>query len=678
MTTITLDFETRSACDLKQCGAFVYSEHPTTEVICLYFCTRSEKLFRWLPGDPEPEWLRGWLADGGLFECHNISFDRMIWSNIMVAQWGWPEVPPEQWRDTMAVCGRKSIPLDLDAASKLLGLPVVKDTEAQKALHRIMKPITVKRGQEKQFIERDAEPETYQKVYDYCGVDTRAQMHLGRRLGSLEPREQEIWFLNQRMNQRGLALDLEFAADCQAVVDDALAPLAEKFADFTGGCKAGSPKLREHLNAMLPEEQHFPNLKKETVEEALAGDLPDSVRELLEMRSALTSASIKKLKAMRRCVNNDGRARGLLQYHAATTGRDGGRLLQPQNFPRGSVEFGKDLNGDPVPPWEMLIPLIRTRDAAFIGAELAHMEKNISPAYAHLTAPVSAAASALRHCLVAGPGNLLVSGDFSTIEVRVVLALAGQQDKIDLIASGVDPYCDMAEKIFGYAVNKKDNPKERQDGKAAVLGLGFQMGVDKFWRKDFKGRPRELVKRIVDVYRKEWAPEVPKLWYGLQEASTRCVWDRVPVEFNGMEYRIEDEWLTCRLPSGRKLYYFRPRQVKRHMPWSTPEKPDIREGWTYIAKKMGTVRTIQAYGGLLAENCTQAVARDILYDRALVADREGFPLVLTVHDEMVCETPEARADWPTLQQIMEEPPAWAKQLGVPIASEGWVGERYRK
>lgn len=680
----TIDFESRSACDLKKCGAWVYSQHPTTEVLCLWFCWHDGRVERWLPGEPMPAWLPVAIEGGVVFECHGALFERSMWANQMIKVWHWPDIPPEQWHDTQAVCARKAIPLDLEHASKLLGLEVKKNEAGAAALQKICKPVS----KTKFYFNED--PDLLALVTgDYGRDDTLSQMHLSKRLGYLEPRERDIWLLNQRMNLRGLQIDLKFAADCQAVYDKATAPIARTFADITGGMKPGSPKLKDLLNEAIGDAcPHFPNMKKETVEEALKEwDLPDAVRSLVEMRSALTSASVKKLRSMRDCSGSDGRARGLIQYHAATTGRDGGRLLQPQNFPRGSVELGKDLDGTPVPPWEFLIPAIQSRDAAFIGANLAHLEEHISEEFREMLAPVSAVTSALRSCLVAGKGRFLCAGDFSTIEVRVLLGIAGQHDKLKMIADGLDPYLDFADDVEPLGLSgdtkqdKKTFAKVRQDiGKPGVLGCGFQMGADKLWRKDGKGRwGMDTAERIIQTYRKEWAPEVPKLWYGLQEASTKAVWDRRPQEYNGIVYALEDGWLTCRLPSDRKLYYFNPRKTKRHMPWSTEENPDIRDGWSYTAKKQGKLVTVDAYGGLLTENVVQAGARDVMYDRALVADAEGLPLVLTVHDENVTEPEAHRSDAEKcLQQIMEDAPAWARALGIPIAAECWVGDRYRK
>lgn len=663
---VTLDFETRSACDLKKCGAWVYSEHPTTEPICLWFATGEGRTFLWRPTDPEPPWLRSAIERGAIFEAHNVLFEKGMWKNVMVDRYGWPAIPEEQWFDTMASCARRAIPLDLGDASTVLNLPVVKDYEGQQALMKICKPT----GKKKTFNE---DPELYARVIDYGKADVLSQQALGRRLGTLEPSEMAIWRLNQRMNARGISLDLRFANDCQAVVDAAMPKLDGAFQKLVG-CRAGQ------RDKVLQWAQQFgvpiPNLKKETVEDLLKKDLPEPLYKALRLRGAITSTSIAKLASMRRVTSGDGRARGLIQYHGATTGRDAGRLLQPQNFPRGTVEFGKDEDGNDVHSWDVLVPAIQTRDAEYVSMLLPADERD--PELADLCAPIEAVSSALRFCLVAGPGKMLCSGDLSTIEVRVVLAIAGQRDKLDLIAKKEDPYCNMASTIHGRPIDKKKDPAERQDGKRAVLGLGFQMGADKFQKKDFKDRPIEFVQKVVDLYRKEWAPEVPKLWYGLQEASTKAVWDRRPQEFNGIVYELEDEWLTCRLHSGRKLWYFRPRKVRKEMPWSTEEKPDIRPGWTYLAKKMGRLATIYAYGGLLTENVVQATARDILYERALVADAEGYPLVLTVHDENVTEVDEGRTFESGLQQIMEDAPAWARALGIPLAAEGWTDRRYHK
>lgn len=644
---VVIDFETRSAADLKKCGAWKYSEHPTTEPLCLGYSIDGGPAELWRPGTSAAA-LHDAIAAGAWVVAHNALFERSIWTNVMVPRYGWPEVPPEQWYDTMASCARRALPLDLDKASVFLRLDHQKGDN--RALMKLCKP-NKKTGS---FIE---DPALLAEVEEYCQKDVMTEGALLRRLRFVERPELEIWRLNQRMNLRGLQLDLDFAADCQAVVDAAMGPLQDKFRALVG-CDAGQ---RDRFLEWLEPRHKLPNLQAETVKAIMEGDLPPEVREALEWRDAITSTSVKKLAAMRACAARDGRARGLIQYHGATTGRDAGRLLQPQNFPRGVVEFGKDEDGVEVPPWDVLVPAIQSRDPELVAALTG-------------VGPIDAVSSALRHVIVAAPGKLLVAGDFSTIEARVVLALAGQHDRLELVRTGQDMYCDLASVVLRRPINKKDHKRERQDiGKPTVLGCGFGMGADKFHARYMKKEPFDLAKQCVDTYRKEWAPKVPKLWYGLEEAAAKAVWDRRPASFAGCTYAIEDEWLTCRMPSGRKLYYFHPRQARVQTPWGEP-----KAGWTYVAKKLGQVQTVHAYGGLLTENVVQALARDLLYDRALVAEREGFPLVLTVHDEIVCEVEEARADPNALHAIMEDAPEWARELGAPVGAECWAGERYRK
>jgi DNA polymerase len=287
---------------------------------------------------------------------------------------------------------------------------------------------------------------------------------------------------------------------------------------------------------------------------------------------------------------------------------------------------------------------------------------------------IETVASGLRHALVAAEGDEFVCGDFASIEARIVLALAGQHDKTALLASGADVYLDMAGAIFGRPVVKSETPL-RQIGKNTVLGCGFQMGAAKFLARYCQGRTLEFAKSVIDAYRTVWAPLVPKLWYGLQDAATRAVWDRTPNEAFGVVYALEDRWLTALLPSGRKLWYYNPQPVTRAMPW---DKNDIRPAFTYQAWKNGHLVTVTAYGGLLTENVVQALARDLLVSAMFKCRAENIPIVLTVHDEILAEVDKRRQAEQMLKQIMEDRDPWAIELKVPVLSECWSGGRYHK
>ena len=307
---------------------------------------------------------------------------------------------------------------------------------------------------------------------------------------------------------------------------------------------------------------------------------------------------------------------------------------------------------------------------------------------------VETVVSSLRHIIIPSPGRELVVGDFAGIQARIALAAAGQHDKTALMASGADVYIDMACEIFTMPkpdwskgkdhfkplvkAFKEQHNEKRQYGKNSILGLGFQMGAKKFLKRYCKGKDLDFAQGVVDTYRDEWAPEVPKLWRGLEDAARDTVWHRTPHSAYGVEFRLEDMWLTARLPSGRKLHYFNPQPVKKEMPWSTEEEPDTRRAWTFQAKKTGKWVTVDAFGGLLTENLASALARDLLVNGMFKAEKNGLPIVLTVHDEIVSDAEKRPDNATVLRQCMEDIPDWAHAMKIPVEAETWAGDRYRK
>ncbi len=661
MKQIVLDFETASNCDLKKAGAWRYAEDPTTEILCLAFEYEGIEEC-WLPNHRTAEGDLLELANNPevIFVTHNAGFEKAIWRRIMVPDYHFPDIPNSRWADTMAVAAMKALPQDLDGLVRALRLPAVKDL-AGSALTRNMSKAHKKTGR----LDRSAE--TLARVYSYCEQDVRAERGVLDRLGDLPPPERNVWLLDQRINERGVRLDMPFVYACQRIVDDASEPLAKEFEDITGGLGFGQvakvKKWLQDLNVWLPD------LRKETVAQALGSDpdfgiedwedpfpMPPQAQRALSIRQLVGSASVKKLASMDACVCSDGRAHGLLQYHGAGPGRWAGRILQPQNFPRPTL---KDESKKPVPV-EAIVGALMTGDYEYV-------EATIGPA-------VEAVISGLRHALIPAPGRTFLSGDFSQVEARIVLALAGQHDKVQLFVTG-KPYIDMAEQIYRRKISKENDLQEYTIGKSAVLGCGFQMGGPKFKARYSPKNSLEFAENVVRVYRKEWAPLVPFVWAELQEAAVRTAWDKTPHEAYGVLYQLEDGWMTARLPSGRKLWYWNPQPIRRAMPW---DETDIRPAWTYQAMKMGQFKTIDAFGGLLTENVVQGLARDLLVAAMFRLEKNGFPLVLTVHDEALAEPLEKDVDEKAFEQIMCEPTSWSKQLQIPVAVETWSGERYRK
>jgi DNA polymerase bacteriophage-type len=441
--------------------------------------------------------------------------------------------------------------------------------------------------------------------------------------------------------------------------------MGEAIAEFVQLTDGVSPfqvqKTRDWLKAR---EWTLPNLDSETVSDALElARLPDDVRRVLEIRQLTAATSLKKLNAMLACVGDDGRARGLLQYHGATTGRWSGQLIQPQNFPRPTLEVGVN------------------------PEELAAAVKSGDPERLRCWGkPIDVLVTGLRHALAAAEGKVFGAGDFSMIECCVLLALAGQQDKCDLITQGADVYRDMAATIYGldraaFMAIPEDqlSPEEteqRRIGKNGVLSSGYQIGAEGFYRRfcrHIEGG-RELAVRIVGAYRNQWAPAVPRLWRDLEGAARRAMQHpgqpaaaRCGVVYQ-LTTRVGLPCLICALPNGKLLHYANAR-IDGADKWGRPR-------WVYNAYRQGQWREVAPYGGQLTENVVSALARELLVHAMFALEAAGYPIVFTVHDEIVVEHPDIAKE--TMEQIMSERPAWAEKLGVPVKVKAWVGKRYAK
>jgi DNA polymerase len=517
------------------------------------------------------------------------------------------------------------------------------------------------------------------RVARYCQSDVEVEDALLRRINFLPPEEQAIWQLDQTINERGLHLDVPLIQAMRRIANDAIVPLAKEFSGLTGleftqtgavrawvesrGVPLGD--LRKETIARLlgdddgEEDAEVEDQDEGDEEDGAQVDLPKDVRRALSIRQLIGSASIKKLPKMEAMVCHDGRARRLLAYHAAHTGLWGGRLLQPQNFPRGTIrEIGVD--GKKVSPdIDSLVSSLMTGDPEYVEAVYGP--------------PVETVVSSLRHTLVAAPGHVYLAGDYSSIQARLVLALAGEHEITARMAAGFSPYLDMATDIYGRPITKLD-VEEYTIGKNTVLGCGFQMGDKTFHRRYCPLQPLSFATTCIRTYRDDWAPGVPAVWAALEEAALDCVWDAVTTEAYGIQFKREDRWLTARLHSGRKLWYYDPKAGYKKMPWSTEERPDIRRAWSF-ASNHGRK---DMYGGLITQNVISGMARDLLVDAMFKAEAEGLPLVLNVHDQLLCEVEPDRADTKLIDSLMCDVAGWARALKVPVQADCWAGERFRK
>ena len=716
---VTLDFETASSVPggLKGAGASAYWEHFSTEILCLCWITDNGAEYSWVPGvnDDALDWLR-YLAENPdcIFEAHGAEFEQAGWHYVMVQKLGMPELPPERWDCTKARCRYYGLPGGLDKASKVLGLDEQKDMEGSKLTIALSEPMTqvawmAKRPEgvtQAEWKRRfpvgtfDRSPETIERVVRYCFQDDKTEDALSKRIGPLTPYERKVWVLDQKMNQRGLLIDRQYILACKAVVAEATKPLRKEFQQTTGleptqtkalvaWCRAnGAPQVdslaKDKLKTLgvkgLETDEEDDDDEVPTSHEMPPGTLPAHVYRVLSIRAVLGSASIAKLDRMLLCANNDGRIRNYVEYHVAGTGRWAGRLFQPQNFPRGKIEGGHDP--------EQLVQAILMATASPAAAT-----SYINAVYGD---PIAAVASGLRHALVAGDGSLFNTGDFASIEARVVLALAGQYDRCDeLVKLGSGVYLKVAESIYNVpegtwsgseeriAKAKKEHIVEYTIGKNTFLGCGFGMGWKTYRDRYCADQPEQFAKDAINTYRKKVAPLVPKLWggpmyggHGLEDAALLAMQTRGRAEAYGIEYIWHSYALECRLPDGQIMWYHGATLDQRAMPWD-PNGPKY-PAWFYMAWKLGQWRRVWAYGALLTENAVQKLARGLLCEAMHRLEANNLPLVLTVHDECMSEVPAERSDHKLYEQIMAEPTAYARAIKIPIAVEGWAGLRYKK
>lgn len=667
MRYVVADFETASRGDLQKIGAWKYAADMSTFPLCLSLKvvvdniprpTRvlTEKQMHAL----DPELVELAKDPETIFVAHNASFEQGMWHFHMVPM-GYAPLPPERWHDTMAVAGMKGLPLGLDALVTALELPVKKDMEGHRLMLTMCKPDRI--GGWSQHNDMNLP-----RLYDYCGEDANAQYGVYVATKGLGAAERHTWVLDQCINQRGIKIDVEFVDACMDVLDQVRVPMTEKFKEITGGLK---PTQREKvLNWVNDQGVRMDNMRKATLDAILDPDdefdigdldepLPYHVHEVLSLRRSLASSSVSKLQRMLACAGADGRVRYTTQYHGARTGRDAGRLIQIQNYPRGEIGDRQGLTAD------LLADAILTRDVEYIreiwGDDI-----------------FSAIISSLRSCIVPEKGKVLVAGDYAAVEARNLLSMAGQHDRVEQMHAGLDVYSETASLIFKRPINRKlpGDHKEGQIGKNTFLGSGYGLGPVGFRARFAPKESIELAKMAIDAYRKEVAPMVPKFWYGLWEASVAAVYcsHAKTYSYVGIEFRKEEnDFLTMRLPNGKKIYYHRPRKAITYDP-----QGNERPSWTYMSYQGKKFRRHQAWHGMVTADCIQGSARELIMGAMKRAEKEGLNTIFKVHDELVFEENDRPDIVQIVKQIMEDVEPWALERRFKVKAEVEKMVRYRK
>lgn len=658
MHHLSIDLETYRSVPIAKAGAQKYIQSPDFEILLFAYSLDGGdvQIIDLAQGELLPQWLASALSDPQYIKhAYNASFEWGCLSKFMGT------LPIDQWRCTMfhgLYCGYTA---GLDATGKALGLPADKQKlSTGKALIRYFcvpcAPTKTNGGRTRNYPRHD--PAKWALFKEYCIGDVTTEMEILHRLENfpVPPELEKQWQTDVLINARGVAVDMDMVRGALWIGETTRDQLTEEAVTLSGLDNPNSVKqLMQWLEEELDEE--LTDLRKDTVSRLLNGNLTnDTARRMLEIRQELGKTSTKKYNAIEAAVCADGRVRGLLQFYGANrTGRWAGRLVQVQNLPRTYVE-----------PLPLARDLVKCRKTASLRALFGSVPDTLS--------------QLIRTSFIAEPGNALVDADFSAIEARVISWLAGESWRLDVFRTHGKIYEASASQMFGVPLEriKKGNPEYalRQKGKVAELALGYQgstgalikmgaldMGLTEAELPDIVNRWRDANKRIRD------------LWYSMEAAAVQVIQTGQPVGLRSLVLAREMDagnnldFLTIRLPSGRKLYYAHPSLGQNQ--WG---KPSI----TYMGMDQTTKKwkLIETYGGKLVENCVQAIARDCLAEAIERLEAANYPVVFHVHDEVVVECTAERASLDDIAAIMGQPVSWAPDL--PLGADGWVGAFYKK
>ena len=657
MSKMSVDIETYSSIHLSKTGVYRYVEAPDFDILLIGFsidgspvevidCTarhnnyeEERKMVQFKKHLYDPECIK---------KAFNANFERTC-----LAKWLGKEMPPEEWRCTMIKCLTMGLPGNLAGAGMALGLPEdkLKDPQGKALIQYFSKPCKPTRvnGQRTRNLP-EHDPDKWKLYIEYNRQDVVTEMAIDSKLEIYKTTEteQELWNLDQRMNDHGVRIAVDMVdkiVDYDTVRKEELQKEAQ---EITGLANPNSlAQLKTWLN-----DQGMPmtSVTKDTISAALSLQyIPDNVRRVLEIRTALGKTSTAKYSTMLDAVCEDHRLRGILQFYGANrSGRWAGRLVQTHNLARNSLEdldLARELavDGD----FDTMQTLFG--ETAFVFSEL------------------------VRTAFIPSEGCRFVVSDFSAIEARVISWIAGEEWRLQAFREGKDIYCETASQMYKVPVVKHGlNGELRQKGKVAELACGYQGGVGAMKRMDREGSiPEEELQAVVDSWRNA-NPKIVKLWRLCEIAVRTAIEEHRTVRLqHGLEFSYINHNLFIKLPGGRKLCY-----------WDTKLKMDPRDGREHIVymgvnqetKQWGETET---YGGKLVENIVQATARDCLAVAMTRVSKLGYKIVMHVHDEMIVDVPvEDTGALDTINACMAEPIDWAPDL--PLKGDGYETTFYKK
>jgi DNA polymerase bacteriophage-type len=640
----SIDFETRSHIDLTDRGLDIYANDNTTEVLCIAYGSNPNNVRVIDSVFTQNFPLLDHVRNGGKIQAWNAMFEYAIWNCVCVPKYGWPPLKLTQCIDTMAIAAANNIPQSLDDAGAFMDSEHKKDAIGRRLIQKLCKP------NNKGVFNED--PELLAQLFEYCAQDVRTEMAIGSVLRPLSDVEQEVWELTQRVNLRGVPVDPQELHNAVLAVGRAQDAIDNELLALTG-CK---PSERAKLLAWLNEQgAEMADMTAETVTNKLVTTnfnnlfSGEDVKRALELRQEGSQTSVAKYAKMME-IQREGKIRNTLVYHGASTGRWASRGgLNLQNIARPTLEDGEI---------ERAIPRV------FNGG----------------VGTMSELSSLVRSAISAPSGKTFIDVDFSSIENRVGVWLAGQTDKVDLFRQGLDEYKTFASSSLYKVPYDEVTKDQRQVAKSAVLGAMFGQGA-KGLVKYAEGMGVKITetqaKNAVENYRASYS-KVKNLWALCEIAAIDAV-QNPGIAFSAghkIKMKVAKQALWMQLPSGRLICWQRPQLELLTTPWGSQKMGvTIHSQNTYT--RQWTRNSL--IGSSIFQSAVQGTARDFLANAMLNLELNGYEVINSIHDEVLLLADEEGAEEALendVMHIMTHPPKWAPDF--PLAAEGWVSKRYKK
>ncbi len=644
MQKLSIDLETFSDIDLIKCGVYKYADSPNFEILLFAysFDDGKVKIIDLAGGEQLPaEIISALKSDTVIKTAYNAQFERVCLSKYLGKT-----LNPESWYCTAVQAAELSLPASLADVGSVLGLERQKFTEGKELIRYFCMPCKPTKTNGKRTRNLPChDSDKWDKFKKYCVRDVEVERAIAQKLNNypLSSSEHELYVLDQRINDRGVLVDLQLAEEAVKMNNLQTAVATEQAYELTG---LENPNSVSQLKGWLADNGVLvDSLSKKDVT-ALTDETAGDVQEMLKLRLLMSKTSVKKYEAVIRSVCHDNRVRGLLRFYGANrTGRWSGNILQPQNLPQNhlsSLTLARDT--------------VKTGDFEL----LAMLYGNVPSVLSEL----------IRTVLIPKPNHRFIVADFSAIEARVLSWLAGETWRIDTFRNDGDIYCASASQMFKVPVEKHGvNGHLRQKGKIAELACGYggSVGALKSMGALEMGIPEEELQGLINDWRSANG-HIVRLWYEVGNAVMKAIREKTTVPLGILTFIYRGGILFIQLPSGRRLSYIKPRIGTNRFGGDSIEYMGIN-----ASKKWDVLET---FGGKLVENIVQAIARDLLAFALINAANAGYDIVFHVHDEIICEVPDGQGSVDELCKIMSKCPDWAD--GLPLDADGYECEYYRK